>query len=141
VDREIDQARKHRESCAPAGATPVGDPRVTLAVEFTESLEALERMRHLIALLARERERLPDLAPRINEVMVEGGLRRKAERIQSHMGAGQMPGRDREGLISVIMSTLVGFHLSSQFFRGVPHTVDRARFVSALVDLVAPSPE
>ena len=139
VDREIDQARKRRESAPPPDAVPAGDVRVTLAVEFAEALAGLERMRHLIALLGRERDRMPDLAPRINEVMVEGGLRVGAERIQSRSDAGQIPERDAEGVASVVMSALVGFHLASQFFRGVPNPVDRARFVSSLVDLVAPA--
>jgi len=138
VDREIDQVRKRRESGPPPDTAPAGDPRVTLAVEFTESLEGLERMKHLIALLGRERERMPDLAPRINEVMLEGGLRWSVERIQSRIDAGQIPSRDVEGMASVIMSALVGFHLANQFFRAVPSGVDRAHFVSALVDLVAP---
>lgn len=138
VDREIDGVRKRRESAPSLVVAPAGDPRVTLAVEFTESLEGLDRMRHLIALLGRERERMPDLAPRINEVMVEGGLRWSAERIQSRIDAGQLPRRDVEGLASVVMSALVGFHLANQFFRGVSSSVDRARFVSSLVDLVAP---
>jgi AcrR family transcriptional regulator len=138
VDREIERARKRRESRPPPDAAPAGDPRVTLAVEFTESLEGLERMRHLIALLARERERLPDLAQRINEVMLEGGLRWNAERIQARIDAGQIPARDPEGLATVLMSSLVGFHLASQYFRGMPRSVDRTHFVAALVDLVAP---
>jgi hypothetical protein len=48
--------------------------------------------------------------------------------------------RGVEGMASVIMSALVGFHLANQFFRGVPSRVDRARFVSALVDVVSPPP-
>jgi AcrR family transcriptional regulator len=139
VEREIDRSRKRRESRPPPDVPPAGDPRVTLAVEFTESLDGCERMRNLIALLARERERLPDLAPRINEVMIEGGLRWNAERIQARMAAGQIPSRDPEGTAAVIRSALAGFHLARQFFGGVPRSVDRARFVSALVDLVVPS--
>ncbi|MGH0034051.1 MAG: TetR/AcrR family transcriptional regulator [Myxococcota bacterium] len=139
VEREIDRVRERRESGPPPDAVSQGDPRVSLAVEFTESLEGLERMRHLIALLGRERDRMPDLAPRINEVMMEGGLRWSAERIQSRMQAGQIPSRDAEGLASVIMSSLVGYHLANQFFRSAPSHVDRARFVSALVDAVAPA--
>jgi len=138
VDREIDHVRKRRESGPPPDRAPAGDPRVTLAVEFTESLQGLERMRDLIALLGREGERMPDLASRINEVMVEGGLRWSAERIQTRMEAGQIPERDVEGLAAVIMSALVGYHLANQFFGDVPSSVERARFVSSLVDLVAP---
>jgi hypothetical protein len=55
------------------------------------------------------------------------------------MDAGEIPTHDPKALGAVVLSALVGYHLTTEYFGGAPAGVDRERFVTALVDHVAPS--
>ncbi|MDP9182751.1 MAG: TetR/AcrR family transcriptional regulator [Actinomycetota bacterium] len=125
VTREVDRATARREAMHQEGG---------LVDEYTQALDALDAMRPLLALLWRDGTRLPHV-DRIRAVLAEGGARLDASRLQERMDAGAVPARDAEGVASVVQMALVGHHLAERFFGGSPG-VDRARFVTALADLV-----
>jgi AcrR family transcriptional regulator len=124
VAREIDRAEGARV------LPGEGD----LAEEYARSLEALDAIAPLVTLLVREGGRLPH-RDRIRAVLAERGAHLDAQRLQARMDAGEIPSRDAEAVASVVLSALVGQHLSRRFF-GRPVGVDQDRFVRALAALV-----
>lgn len=124
VDREVDRAAARR--VVPGGPD--------LAADYLASLEALDALRPLVALLVREGTRLPHL-DRVREVLAEQGARLDADRLAQRMTAGEIPVRDAEAAASVVLCALVGHHLAASFFGG-PVGVDRDRFAAALAALV-----
>lgn len=124
VDREVDRAAARR--------VVAGGP--DLAADYLASLEALDALRPLVALLVREGTRLPHL-DRVRDVLAVQGARLDAEQLAVRMAACEIPARDAEAVASVVLCALVGQHLATQFFGGAVG-VDRARFVTALASLV-----
>lgn len=128
VDREIDRAAKARVVAS------AGD----LADGYARSLESLERLGPLVALLLRDGSRLPH-RDRIREVLSETGAHLDAEGLQARMDAGEIPARDAEAVAVVVQMALIGHHLARRFFGG-PVGVDQDRFVAALASLVEGGP-
>jgi AcrR family transcriptional regulator len=125
VAREIDRAEARRVPTA--GTSDLGS-------EYRATLDALDDLRPLLALLVREGGRLPEVE-RIRGVLAEGGARIDAARLRDLMEAGTIPERDAEGVATAVMMALVGFHLAERFFGG-PVGVDRDRLVATLASMV-----
>ena len=134
VRREIDRVAAQRSAGrAVEGSADVG---AWLGGEFDRALDTLSTIGPLIAILARERSRIPDLAREIAEQLVEGGAR-----YDQGLVARARPDADRSGdaaLGAVVVSAIVGYHLATDYFGWPPAGVDRAAFVTALVELVLP---
>ena len=124
VDREVNRALERRSAAPPGG----------LEDHYAWSLDNLDRMRGLIALLVREGTRLPHLE-RVQTLLAEEGAHLDADDLRARMARGEIPSRDAEAVASVVLFALVGHHLAEQFF-GAPVGVDRARFAAALAALV-----
>lgn len=120
VRREIERVRE-RESGS-AEFEPPSDPREALRLEFATTLAGLRRIGPLIAILAREHGRIPELAAEITAELVEPGVRTDQGRDPS-VGA-------------VVLSALVGYHLSTDYFGGPPGGVDSEQFVATLAEVI-----
>ncbi len=107
---------------APGGATSAA----TLRDELVAVLDGLGEIGPLIAILAREHGRIPGLAAEISR-----------ELIDTDIAARKRQGLDRAAG-AVVLSALVGYHLSTDYFGGAPGGVGRDEFVDALVELLAP---
>jgi AcrR family transcriptional regulator len=125
VDREVARAVERR-STAPAGG---------LDAHYAWSLDNLDRMRALIALLVREGARLPHL-DRVQTLLAEEGAHLDADDLRARMDRGEIPARDADAVAAVVLFALVGHHLAERFF-GSTVGVDRARFAAALASLVS----
>lgn len=129
VERELDRVTSERER------------RVTSAQELADdlhgALQGLELMSCLIHLLAREGASHAALFDPVRKVLAEEGARIEAGRLQERMDRGEIRAGDPTAIATVVVHSLVGFHLAHEFF-GAPVGVDRDQFVDALVDLLAP---
>ena len=125
VDREVQRAVERRSS----------SPADGLEAHYAWSLDNLDRMRTLIALLVREGSRLPHL-DRVQTLLAEEGAHLDADDLRTRMDRGEIPVRDADAVASDDLFALVGHHLAEQFF-GATVGVDRTRFAAALASLVA----
>lgn len=135
VRREIE-----RVTAARAATTPdTTDGRAWLTAEFERALDTLATLGPLVAILARERERIPVLAREIAEQLVEGGARHDQGLVASvRSGTTTATTTDDAAVGAVVISAVVGYHLAGEYFGAPPGGVTRADFVAALVDLVLP---
>jgi len=136
VRREIDRVLAERD---PRPRRDGSEPRAWLTAEFDRALDTLATLGPLIAVLARERRRIPDLAREIAEQLVEGGARHDAGLVSD--AAGRSGGTENAAAGAVVISAIVGYHLATEYFGSPPGDVGRDDFVAALVDLiVSPQP-
>jgi len=141
IEREVARSvARHDELRAEAADMMAGDTRIALALELQRVLRGLAALDPLIAILARERDRFPDLITEIEEVMVTGGVEVNAELLGAHGGVGAGAKRRTRATTSVVMSALVGYHLADRYFGAPPGGVKSSEFITALVDLLAPAP-
>jgi AcrR family transcriptional regulator len=124
-----DPTRPQPDASEVAGSRRWLVERVSTAFDLMDSLEPL------VAILARERDRIPGLAALIAGRLVADGAHRGQRTIATALGtAVDAGGSDAPG--AVLLSAVVGFHLSAQYFGGSPTGIGREEFVDALVDLV-----
>lgn len=135
VQREVDRLADRRDARPPVAAAESPHEGLTSAVH--EWLDTLASIRRLIAVLARERDRIPDLAREISTHLVEAWVR------HDDAVAAAIAARDRDvdtdALGAVMISSVVGYHLATEYFGGPPAGVDSDRFVAAMVDLYLPA--
>lgn len=120
----------------PAGgeAPPdVADPNAAAADWVERGLDGLASLQPLIAVLAREHGRFPELFERLRKVSLDLGLEALAEQVQQRMGGSR---EDAVATATVVMSALVGFHLTAAFFETHPAGVSREAFARILARLV-----
>lgn len=132
--REVERLDARRDQRPPIDAA--ADPRDGLAAAVHEWLDTLASIRRLIAVLARERDRIPDLAREISSHLVETWVRHDAAVAAAIAARGGEV--DGDALGAVMISSVVGYHLATEYFGGPPAGVDRDRFVGAMVDLYLP---
>jgi len=96
---------------------------------FLRDLDQLKAMRNLILILARDRERLPEVVKTIRQTLLDTGLVGYSELFDGSTGVEVSP------VGVVILSALVGYHLSSEYFGAPPGNVDPKEFASILADL------
>ena len=78
---------------------------------------------------------MPGRAALIAGRLVADGAHREQRTIATALGSAvDAGGSDAPG--AVLLSAVVGFHLSAQYFGGSPTGIGREEFVDALVDLV-----
>ena len=86
--------------------------------------------------MGREHGRFPELMTQLRELLIDESLEFNSEDFSRDMAAGVLHGKDPQALASVVLSALVGYHLSSTFFGNKPGNIDSDRFVETLVDLM-----
>jgi len=134
VRREIDRVLAGQRT--DSDGVPDEEPHVAVAHLLEGGLETLRSLGPLMAILAREQGRIPELATEVAERLLEGGLRHDSDRLASTFGD-QAPG-DVRALGAVIISALVGYTLANDYFGSPPGGVDQDRFVATLAQLIAP---
>lgn len=135
VDREVDRLDAAR-TFGPEPDEAGRDVRVALAIEFQRRLDNLRRLQPLMVLLHREREHLGPSRERLAERVIGHNLDVRSKRLKSWMSRGVIPERDADALAATVMCALTGYHLSLEFFRSPPGSLNEEEFVSTLVDLV-----
>lgn len=137
VRREIDRVQAIQDGDE---ATPPPDedtdPRELILEGLRQGMATLRSVRPLMAILAREHGRIPALAAEISDRLVEGGLRHDAARIAVQLG-GVDPDEARR-MTAVVMSSMVGYVLATDYFGAAPGGIDRDQFTATLADLLAP---
>jgi AcrR family transcriptional regulator len=136
VHREIEQVRRWRAS------TMVPEEkrqtRETLRNGFFQSLEAMAAIKDLINVLAREygQGRFPELMAQLKALLLDEALEVYREEYSQDIQRGVLRDMDPGVLSSILMSSLVGYHLSSMYFGSGPGGVNRQDFADGLAGLI-----
>jgi AcrR family transcriptional regulator len=133
VREQIDRIRTRRPALDEPGDP--ADARLSLALAVNDSLTNLRTLGPLMAVLAREAGRIPELADEIADELVDGAVRSVEERLLVLLG--DVPDAHEQG--ALILSAIVGYHLTAEYFGGPPGGVGRDRFIATLVDAVRTS--
>jgi AcrR family transcriptional regulator len=112
-------------------AAPLGDLRAELILVARWGLAELERERLLLQLVLREGERVPELAQRFREAIVERALELAAKLIGDSARGRGLELKDPEALAELARSGLVGYSLQQLLFGEAFSEVDRERFAVA----------
>lgn len=132
VRREVERARAQRsDPPAPADAGERG--AVEAAVR--SMLEVLRRQGTLIRVLARHSGRVRDLAPIVEEGLLDAGIRHDGTVLAKAVGNDD-PDRLRV-LVGVVVVALVGHVLTADYFGHPAADMTDDEIVSALADLLA----
>ncbi|WP_160147020.1 TetR/AcrR family transcriptional regulator [Thermomonospora echinospora] len=134
-ERELERAQEHRRTFERGPVT--GDPQEVLARRFRQQLAYLTAVRPLIALLAREHTRFPELADKIGGVLLDEGISEEAAHLSGDLGT-RLLSDDPHATLAVVVSALTGYHLAREFFGHPPADIDEHRFAAALAALLAP---
>jgi AcrR family transcriptional regulator len=138
VDREVDRIDAGRE-LGPELSETDGDVRVALTLELQRRLDNLRRLHPLMVLVRRERAHLGPSREHLDELLVERNLALRSRRLREWMDAGVIPERNADALAAAILSALVGYQLSVDFFQARPGDISDAAFIAILVELVTGS--
>jgi AcrR family transcriptional regulator len=134
VDREMNRVRKNPEarvSQAP-GDLP---PAQALAVQLLADLDFLHDLLPLIAILMWERDRTPNVAARVRQTMVERGVEQGVADLLFKAPADAVRD-DPAAAATVMMSAVVGYFLSVEYFGKPPADVGPERFTTTLARLL-----
>lgn len=137
VVREIDRVQIVVDGDPPPLA-PDTDLRAAVRLILDEGLNTLQTLGPLMAILAREQGRIPDLAVAVSERLLDGGLRHDAARITGLLGDADPDAAHR--LMAVVISSILGYTLATEYFGTPPGGVERDQYVDTMVDLIAPPP-
>jgi AcrR family transcriptional regulator len=136
VDRELDRIRARQHTTVDE-APSAGNPRELVAAQVEGGLAWLDELGLLIAIVAREGGRQPELARAVQEVIGSGGMTAGLENVTR---AAAEAGHDPMATTVIIVMASVGYHLAQAFFGEPPGGLAPSRFASALSDMVcAPS--
>ena len=135
VRREIDRVQIVADGVPPP-LDPGTDLRTAVRMILEEGLNTLSSLGPLLAILAREQGRMPELGVLVSEQLLEGGLRHDAARIAGLLGD-EGPAAAHQ-LMAVVLSSIVGYTLATEYFGTPPGGVDRDQYIDTLTDLIAP---
>ena len=116
---------------------PLGDLRAELTLAARWGLAELARERALVRIVMREGERLPGLADRFHEAIVQRGLDLSIRILERYAAERAFAIDDPEALAEVVCASLVGFSLQQTLFGERFAGLEQERFVSAWVDSTA----
>jgi AcrR family transcriptional regulator len=132
VDRELDRIRA-RQHTRVDEAPSVGDPRELVASQVEAGLAWLDELGALIAIVAREGGRQPELARAVQDVIGSGGMTAGLENVTR---AAAEAGRDPLATTLIVVNASVGYHLAEAFFGEQPGGLSPQRFAATLADMV-----
>jgi AcrR family transcriptional regulator len=134
VEREMARARK--DPAAQVRAASADDsPAEALSRQLLADLDFLRALQPLMAILMWERGRAPDVADRVREMMVDRGVEIGITDLLTRSPAAPVAG-DPAAAATVMMSAMIGYHLSSEYFGAAPGDVEAARFTTTLAELL-----
>lgn len=134
VEREITRVRKNPEAQVSA-APPDRNPVDALAIQLGADLDFLRELLPLMAILMWERGREMDLARRVQETMVERGVELGIADLLLKAPAAPVK-EDPAAAATVMMSAMVGYFLSVEYFGQPPAGVGPEQFTTMLARLL-----
>lgn len=133
VRREVERARAQQ---ARPPTLPKGDARRAAEAAVRSMLAVLRSQGTLIRVLARHSGRVRDLAPIVEEGLLDAGIRHDATVLAEAIGSDD-PERLRV-LVGVVVVALVGHVLTADYFGHAAADMTDDEIVTALADLLAP---
>jgi AcrR family transcriptional regulator len=116
------------------------DPEAEVAYRVDIMLEMLWQMRYLMAVIAHDNARFPELVPKIGVAMADGGVAIDAAELRRLMDDGGIPHRPPDVVATIMMMASVGYTLAETLFGRPIAEIDRERFGRVLTDLVTGRP-
>lgn len=126
--RELARAQQLRQAFERGPVSKEALPRRLL-----QQLDYLTQVRPLINLLAREHGRFPEVTRKIHTALVDQGIAEEAEHLTRDL---RLRHDDPHALLAVMVSALIGYHLSQEFFGRPPADIDPDRFAATLAALI-----
>lgn len=136
VHREVENVRQQRDAQSRAINTSPQDRRTELTEQLSASLAGLKKIKLLVNLLGREYGRFPELMKQLRELLIDESLEFSTQDFSLDIDSGIIHSDDPSALSCVVLSALVGFHLSSNYFNKNPGGIENDRFIKALVNLI-----
>ncbi|MGH3862164.1 TetR/AcrR family transcriptional regulator [Actinokineospora sp.] len=137
VEREVERVRKNPAVQVSQVDGPISE---TLARQLYEDLDFLRELKPLIAILIWERDRAPDMAARVQQLMVDRGVELGIADLFLQTPAAPVTEDPAAGAI-VMMSAMIGYFLTVEYFGSTPGGVDAERFTATLAKLLTTPPE
>lgn len=134
VEREMIRVRKDPDAQV-ATAPPGRPPTEALAVQLRADLDFLKELLPLMAILMWERGRELDLARKVQDTMVERGVELGIADLLLKAPAALVK-EDPAAAATVMMSAVVGYFLSVEYFGEPPAGIDAERFTTMLARLL-----
>jgi len=134
VEREMAKARKDPATQVSA-ARPGELPADVLARQIRADLDFLRDLEPLMIVLMWERGRAPEVAGRVQEVMVERGIELGVADLLTSVPAAAVAD-DPAAAAGVMMSAVVGYFLNVHYFGSEPAGVGADRFATTLARLL-----
>lgn len=137
VHREIESVRHWRNEMIVPDEDDMDMEKIRRT--FVESLESMEAIKDLINLLAREygQGRFPELMANLKALLMDDGIEAFREDYRAAIKKGVLLDMDPRILSSILMSSLVGYHLANMYFGSELGGVNRQEFTDGLVELIA----
>lgn len=137
VDAEVQRVQALSPHPGASTAPTDGGPDDTDALRrrFLADLALLRELRALILILARDGTRVPRVVAAIRHTLLDSGLLEYSALARTPAGDGDH--RRAEAIGTVILTSLVGYHLSASYFGAPPGGVDADGFAGALAELVS----
>lgn len=136
VHREIENVRRWRTLMI--ASVEEGEGREKLKRGFVQSLEGMETIKDLMNVLAREygQGRFPKLMTQLKALLMDEGVEAFRKEYREAIKKGVLRDMDARILSSIMMSSLVGYHLANMYFGSELGGVNRQEFTDGLVDLI-----
>lgn len=132
VEREIALVRKDPAAQVARSDAPA---RETLAGQLLSDLDFLGQLRPLMTILMWERNRAPQVAEHVQRVMSERGVELGVADLLAVAPADAVKA-DPQAAATVMMSAMVGYFLSVEYFGSPPAGIDPQRFTTMLARLL-----
>lgn len=134
VEREMIRVRKDPDAQV-ATAPPGRSPAEALAIQLRADLDFLKELLPLMAILMWERGRELDLARKVQDTMVERGVELGIADLLLKAPAALVKA-DPAAAATVMMSAVVGYFLSVEYFGEPPAGIEAERFTTMLARLL-----
>jgi AcrR family transcriptional regulator len=134
VEREMVRVRK--DPAKQVSQSPAhGPPATALAAQLRSDLDFLGELRPMMAILLWERGRAPELAARVQQMMVERGVEFGVADLLFQAPAATVK-EDPAAAATVMMSAMIGYFLNVEYFGTSPADVGPERFTTMLARLL-----
>jgi AcrR family transcriptional regulator len=134
IDAEIARVQEHHRSLAKSEAT--ADPAEDLAQRVELMLEMLGQMRNLMAVMAHDNDRFPDLLAKVGAAMADSGVAIDADELESLLQRCSAPSHPPLVVATILTMAGTGFTLAEMLFGRPVADVDREQFGRVLTELV-----
>jgi len=138
LETEIARVQEHYRTLQKR--PPSDAPDAAIADRVNVMLEMLWEMRHLMAVIAHDNTRFPELVPQIAVAMADSGVAIDLAALEQAMDDGAIPRRPAHVVATIMMMAGVGYTLADMLFGRPVADIDRAEFGTVLTALVVGSP-